>query len=60
MTKTVKRQEKWLQCECCHKQRKTKNFVSGVCGTCSAEGYWMDVAGGLHDGQEDDLARQYK
>lgn len=33
---------------------------AGVCETCEENGYWIDPAGGVHQGDDEDPAAMYE
>lgn len=59
--KTLNIEEEEDRCPVCHKHitRETSD-ISGICNSCSDEGWWMDPAGGVHSPDDDDPAAMYE
>ena len=49
-----------FECPRCHTHYTKAKFVDGVCYLCETAGWWIDPAGGLHQGNETDPAEMYK
>ena len=50
-----------ISCPACRKKVTLEEAdFAGFCNPCSEEGFWMDPAGGVHYGDEEDPARMYE
>ena len=44
---------KVCKCPACGQMAPLESFVEGVCVVCNAQGYWMDPAGTLQQGDDE-------
>jgi len=56
------KEKKVYKCENCGKIISKDEFFKhfGFCTPCEEDGFWIDPAGGIHSGEETDLAAMYE